>query len=87
MKTPLDRAQLASLVDSLEDNVEDLIRKDASFKALGLEASEYVGNAAAVVDLLAQHGELMQRPVLVRGQRAIIGRPKERVLEFVRNPV
>ena len=84
MKAPLRRDEIAALVDMLDDNVEDLVRKDNRFKELSLVATDYVGNPAAVVDVLTEHGELMQRPVLVRGTRAIIGRPKERVLEFVR---
>jgi arsenate reductase len=36
-----------------------------------------------VADLLAAHPRLMQRPVLVRGDRAIIGRPKDRVPAFL----
>ncbi|WP_332643675.1 arsenate reductase family protein [Aeromicrobium sp.] len=36
-----------------------------------------------MADLLVEHPRLMQRPVLVRGKRAIIGRPKDRVAEFL----
>ena len=78
-----DRATLARLVDMLEDPPEDLVRKDARFKALGLDPQDYVANKAAVVDLLAEHGELMQRPVLTRSGYAIIGRPKGRVRPFL----
>ncbi len=84
MKTPLERAALEALVDMLEGPVEDLVRKDGAFKALGLDASALIGNKQAVVALLEEHHELMQRPVLVRGARAIIGRPKERVADFLR---
>ena len=35
-----------------------------------------------VVDLLLQHPELMERPVVIRGERAVIARPSERVLEL-----
>lgn len=78
-----DRAALQRLVGMIEDPVEDLVRKDSRFKALELDPADYVGNAAAVVDLLAAHGELLQRPVIVRGNRAIIGRPKDRVKPFL----
>ncbi len=78
-----DRAALQALVAMLEDPVEDLVRKDAAFKALGLVAEDYEGNAGAVVELLASHIELLQRPVLVRGGKAIIGRPKDRIAEFL----
>jgi arsenate reductase len=83
LKTPPDRATLQRLVKILDDPVEDLVRKDANFEKLGLSADDYVGNAKAVVDVLVEHPELMQRPLLVRGGKAIIGRPKDRVAPFV----
>ena len=83
MKTPPDRAALEHLVSILEDPVEDLVRKDSQFKKLELNADDYVGNAEAVIDLLAERKALMQRPVIVKGDRAIIGRPKDRVGEFL----
>ena len=83
MKQRPDRAALQRLVDMLEDPVEDLVRKDSRFKKLGLNSADYVGNATAVVDVLDQHIALLQRPVLVKNNRAIIGRPKDRVREFL----
>lgn len=78
-----DRETLESIVAKLEDPVEDLVRKDAQFKKLDLDADALVGDAGAVVDLLVDHPQLLQRPVLVKGDRAIIGRPKDRVPEFL----
>ena len=78
-----DRATLESIVAKLEDPVEDLVRKDAQFKKLDLDADALVGDADAVVDLLVDHPQLLQRPVLVKGDRAIIGRPKDRVPDFL----
>lgn len=82
LKTPLDAAALADLIAKLEDPVADLVRKDPHFKKLGLDPDDYT-TADAVVELLLEHPRLMQRPVLVRGDRAIIGRPKDRVTEFL----
>jgi arsenate reductase len=82
LKTPLDRAALLDLMDKLEDPPADLVRKDGFFKAQGLVADDYV-TPEAVADLLVEHPRLMQRPVLVRGDRAIIGRPKDRVATFL----
>ena len=42
-----------------------------------------MATAEQVADVLAEHPELLQRPVLVRGDRAIIGRPKDRVGPFL----
>jgi arsenate reductase len=82
LKKPLDRAALLDLMGKLEDPPADLVRKDGFFKAQGLDADNYV-TAEAVADLLVEHPRLMQRPVLVRGDRAIIGRPKDRVAAFL----
>ena len=84
-----DRDTLRSIVDRLEDPVENLVRKDSQFSKLELDPDDYVGKPDAVVDVLLQYPRLMQRPVLVRGDRAIIGRPlgdakaKDRLAEFL----
>jgi arsenate reductase len=36
-----------------------------------------------VLDLLLEHPELMQRPVVIRGERAVLARPPEKVLELL----
>jgi arsenate reductase len=82
LKTPPDRATLERIVEALEDPVEDLVRKDANFTKLGLDPADYTTDRA-VIDLLLEHPKLMQRPVLVKGDRAIIGRPKDRVEPFL----
>ena len=60
----------------------DLIRKDKHFKDLGLNAADYT-TADAVVKLLAAHPRLMQRPIAVRGGKAVVGRPSEKVEELL----
>jgi arsenate reductase len=82
LKTPPDRDRLEWLVAHLEDPVADLVRKDPYFKELGLDPADYT-EPEPVVDLLLEHPRLMQRPLLVKGQRVIIGRPKERALELL----
>ena len=84
MKSPPDRETLEHITSVLEDPVEDLVRKDSKFKQLGLNPDDYVDNPDAVVELLLQRKALMQRPVLVRSDNAIIGRPKTRIADFLR---
>ena len=60
----------------------ELVRKDKRFGELGLRAEDYT-TAEQVTALLLEHPELMQRPVVVRGGRAIIARPGERVVEIL----
>ncbi len=83
MKEPPDRAALEKLVKILVDPVEDLVRKDSKFKKLELNADDYVGNPEAVVDILEKHKALLQRPIVVKGKKAIIGRPKDRIAELL----
>jgi arsenate reductase (glutaredoxin) len=82
LKKPLTRAELIDLLGKLEDPPADLVRKDGYFKGLELDPDDYT-TPGAIADLLVEHPRLLQRPVLVRGDRAIIGRPKERVAAFL----
>jgi len=83
LRRPPDRATLERITAGLEDPVEDLVRKDRRFSQLNLDPATYVGDRSAVVELLTREPALMQRPVLVRGDRAIIARPTSRVDDFV----
>lgn len=78
LETPPDRATLERILDALDDRPAALVRKDPRFKELGLTASEYA-ERDAVIDLLLEHSELMERPVVMVGDKAVIGRPPERV--------
>ena len=83
MKEPPDEATLKKIVAGLEDPVEDLVRKDSKFKKMELNPDDYVGNPEAVVALLSEQKALLQRPVVVKGNKAIIGRPKTRIGPFI----
>jgi arsenate reductase len=82
LKEPLDRKTLARIVELLPNPPEDLIRKDGNFERLGLDPNR-CKTIEAAIELLLEHPELMQRPVLVAGDRALICRPPEKVLELL----
>src|SRR4051794_6951089 len=82
LKQPPDRETLTWIVDHLEDPVADLVRKDSYFAQLGLDEADYV-EAGPVIDLLLAHPRLLQRPVVVKGDVALIGRPKDRVRQLL----
>jgi arsenate reductase len=82
LKSPLDRPTLTRILDLLPDPPEALVRKDKRFKELGLDAADYQ-TKAQVLDVLMQHPELMERPVVIRGGRAVIARPSEKVLDVL----
>jgi arsenate reductase len=81
LKTPPDRAAYERFLSLLAGPPGDLVRKDKRFAELGLDAKDYV-TREQVVTLLLAHPELMERPVVIRGKRAVIARPSERVLEL-----
>lgn len=77
---PVDEATLRDIIAKLTDPTADMVRKDGHFAELGLDAAAYTSEDD-VVALLLLHPELMQRPIAVVGDRAVIGRPSERVFE------
>jgi len=82
IKTPPDAATLRSIIAKLEDPFTDLVRRDSMWQKLGLTEAD-AATEDQVVDLLVRHKQLLQRPVVVTDDRAIIGRPKERVRELL----
>ncbi|WP_374999641.1 ArsC/Spx/MgsR family protein [Aeromicrobium sp. CTD01-1L150] len=83
LKTPLTRPEILDLLRILQDAPADLVRKDKYFKEQGLDPDAHT-TPEQVADVLVQHPRLMERPVLIRGDRAIIGRPKDRAERFLR---
>ena len=78
LKKPPSRETLEKIVDMLDGPAADLVRKDKRFKELELSPNDYV-EKKTVVALLLKHPELMQRPIVIRGKRAIIARPPEKL--------
>ncbi len=82
LQAPLDRSALERVLALLGGPPGELVRKDKRFAALGLRPEDY-STREHVVALLLAHPELMERPVVIRGERAVIARPSERVLELL----
>jgi arsenate reductase (glutaredoxin) len=82
LKQPLDRVGLERILDAIPDAPDALVRKDKRFGELGLRPEDYV-QRDAVIRLLLAHPDLMQRPVVFRGSRALIARPSEKVLDLL----
>jgi arsenate reductase len=81
LEDPLSRAELGELRRRLgRPALEWARRGEPAFSTAGLgEASD----DAAVLDAIAEHPELLERPILVSGNRAVVGRPPEKVLELL----
>lgn len=81
--TPPSRQTLEMIVSKLIDPVPELIRTaDRKFVELDLDPDAYNG-AEEVIELLLVHPELMQRPIVIKADRAVIARPSERVAEVL----
>ena len=82
LKRPLGRAALERILTMLGIAPAELVRKDKRFQDLGLDAADFV-TRDRVIALLLEHPELMQRSIVVRGDRAIIARSSTRVSELL----
>lgn len=80
-KEPLSAEALKSILEKLGIPAEALIRKNEAlwkerFKGRALTEEELIA-------LMVAHPKLMERPIVVRGERALLGRPPQRVTELL----
>ena len=81
LKAPLDRKALLGLGQQLGLPPREWIRdKEAAYREAGLSERS---SDEELFEAMALHPILMERPILVRGRRAIVGRPPERVLDLL----
>ncbi len=78
LQTPPSNEELERLLTLLEDPAADLVRKDKRFEELGLVESDYQ-TPEQVIAVLMEHPELMQRPIIVKNDKAVLARPAEKV--------
>jgi len=82
IETPPDAAALRELLRKLDLPARALLRTgEVEYDALGL-ADPALGDDVLIA-AMAEHPRLIERPVFVNGDRAVIGRPPERVLELL----
>ena len=80
---PLSRAVITKLLDKVGGDPMALLRvKDAKYKAAGLDPKKAL-TKKQVLDVLVKHPHLMERPVVEKGDSAVIGRPVDNVEAFV----
>ncbi len=71
-----------AILDKLDMAPRELMRrKEAPYKDLNLDDTAL--GRDALVAAMAAHPVLIERPVVVKGDKAVLGRPPERVLEIV----
>ena len=78
----LSKSKLRELVRKTGLEPRDVLRtRETAYKKLNLGNPEISG--AKILDAMVEHPELIQRPIIVRGKRAVLARPIERVLEIL----
>jgi len=82
LDTPLSTSELKELLNKLGLTARQLLRTgDDEYKTLEL-AHAGLGEAQLIAAMV-EHPKLIERPILVAGDKAIIGRPPEKVLEIL----
>lgn len=79
LKSPLTLEELTALHQQLGIPLREMVRdNEEQFATLGLEHA----NEDAILQAVAEHPQLMQRPIVTYRGQARIGRPPERVLDL-----
>jgi arsenate reductase len=79
---PLSKAKLKELIQKMGIKASELFRtKEEIYKKLKL-AGKHLSDDEAI-DLMVKHPDLIQRPIVEKGNRAILARPAERLKEIL----
>lgn len=79
---PLAKSALSELLRKSGLEPRDVLRtRERSYRELGLGQEDVSGDA--ILDAIVEHPELLQRPIIERGDRAVLGRPIENVRELL----
>lgn len=82
LESPPDQETLARLLDLLGLDPRELMRrKEPEYQELGLDDPALPREA--LIAAMVQHPRLIERPIVVKDGKAILGRPPERVLELL----
>ncbi|ERI49594.1 arsenate reductase (glutaredoxin) [Pseudomonas sp. NPDC077649] len=82
LETPPSAEQLKSLLGKLGISARELLRSgEDEYKTLGLADASL--SEAQLIEAMVRHPKLIERPILVAGDKAVIGRPPEKVLELL----
>ena len=81
LEAPLSSEELTDVIAKLEIDPWALLRRgEAVFKELGLSKDS---DTKTIIEAMCQHPILIERPVVIRGDGAALGRPPEAVLTLL----
>jgi len=75
---PIGEQKLRDLLDKMQMTPRDVLRtSEPIYRELGLGKKDFSDNE--IISLMVKHPDLIQRPIVERGDRAVLGRPTENV--------
>ena len=81
LETPPSKQQIKDILKKLGTPAIDLVRRgESAFKALALSKDS---SEAELIDAMSKEPVLIERPVVIHGDRAVLGRPPENVLDLI----
>ena len=81
LKTPPNAAELKDILSKLGLSADELMRKkEAIYKELGLAG---VSDENELITAMVNNPKLIERPIVIKGDKAAIGRPPELVLDIL----
>lgn len=82
LKTPPDLHTLTLLLKKLNFNARQLLRvKEPDYKEAQLDNSDLT--ETAIIQAMVDHPRLIERPIVVNGDKAALGRPPENILNII----
>ncbi|HSE97107.1 MAG TPA: arsenate reductase (glutaredoxin) [Blastocatellia bacterium] len=79
---PFDARQLRELITRLGVSPRDLLRKgEQVYRDLEIGTREFSDDQ--LIELMVEHPDLIQRPIVLRGDRAVLARPPENLKELL----
>ena len=82
LKNPPSTKEVASILQKLGLSPRDVIRKgEEEYKALNLKDQSLTENE--LIKFMSENPKLIERPIVVKDDKAIIGRPPENVLSII----
>ncbi|MFI4988410.1 MAG: arsenate reductase (glutaredoxin) [Alphaproteobacteria bacterium] len=82
LKTPPDAAELKRILKLLGLSARQLLRtKEKEYKAAGLDDAGL--SEATIIAAMVKHPILIERPIVISGTKAALGRPPEAVLKIL----
>jgi len=82
LKQPPTKSELKAILKKLNLSARELLRtKEAQYQQLGLDDMQL--SEDQLIDAMLQYPVLMERPIVICGNKAAIGRPPEKILEIL----